>query len=391
MKKIVLVLMALALVAGSVFAAPSKKVTLKVWESQGPEEKFIKQAIKDYRKVDRNVKFIYEPVGSVDADGKIMLDGPAGVGADVFVVPHDHMGSLVIGGHILENTMDMSAFVPAAVIGASYGGKVYGYPLAVETYALFYNKDIIPNPPKTWEEVFVFAKTWTDKSKNKYAIAWPVTDAYYDFLFYAGYGAQLFGPNGDDRHQHNLNSPEAVKGVQFFQQVRKQILDVPSGDMTGDFVKSSFQEGTIPMVLGGPWDIAVYKEAGVNFGITTLPILPGAKDVPASFSGVRLAVVSAYSENPEQAKKFAEFLVSREELVKRFDITGQIPPRKDITVEDEWSQGILAQSQYAIPMPKITQIGTYWSAMGAAFANVWDGADPVDELNKAAAAMEAAR
>lgn len=391
MKKIVLVLMALALVAGSVFAAPSKKVTLKVWESQGPEEKFIKQAIKDYRKVDRNVKFVYEPVGSVDADGKIMLDGPAGVGADVFVVPHDHMGSLVIGGHILENTMDMSAFVPAAVIGASYGGKVYGYPLAVETYALFYNKDIIPNPPKTWEEVFEFAKTWTDKSKNKYAIAWPVTDAYYDFMFYAGYGAQLFGPNGDDRHQHNLNSPEAIKGVQFFQQVRKQILDVPSGDMTGDFVKSSFQEGTIPMVLGGPWDIAVYKEAGVNFGITTLPILPGAKDVPASFSGVRLAVVSAYSENPEQAKKFAEFLVSREELVKRFDITGQIPPRKDITVEDEWSQGILAQSQYAIPMPKITQIGTYWSAMGAAFANVWDGADPVDELNKAAAAMEAAR
>lgn len=391
MKKIVLVLMALALVAGSVFAAPSKKVTLKVWESQGPEEKFIKQAIKDYRKVDRNVKFIYEPVGSVDADGKIMLDGPAGVGADVFVVPHDHMGSLVIGGHILENTMDMSAFVPAAVIGASYGGKVYGYPLAVETYALFYNKDIIPNPPKTWEEVFEFAKTWTDKSKNKYAIAWPVTDAYYDFMFYAGYGAQLFGPNGDDRNQHNLNSPEAVKGVQFFQQVRKQILDVPSGDMSGDFVKSSFQEGTIPMVLGGPWDIAVYKEAGVNFGITTLPILPGAKDVPASFSGVRLAVVSAYSENPEEAKKFAEFLVSREELIKRFDITGQIPPRKDITVEDEWSQGILAQSQYAIPMPKITQIGTYWSAMGAAFANVWDGADPVDELNKAAAAMEAAR
>lgn len=391
MKKIVLVLMALALVAGSVFAAHSKKVTLKVWESQGPEEKFIKQAIKDYRKVDRNVKFIYEPVGSVDADGKIMLDGPAGVGADVFVVPHDHMGSLVIGGHILENTMDMSAFVPAAVIGASYGGKVYGYPLAVETYALFYNKDIIPNPPKTWEEVFEFAKTWTDKSKNKYAIAWPVTDAYYDFMFYAGYGAQLFGPNGDDRNQHNLNSPEAVKGVQFFQQVRKQILDVPSGDMSGDFVKSSFQEGTIPMVLGGPWDIAVYKEAGVNFGITTLPILPGAKDVPASFSGVRLAVVSAYSENPEEAKKFAEFLVSKEELIKRFDITGQIPPRKDITVEDEWSQGILAQSQYAIPMPKITQIGTYWSAMGAAFANVWDGADPVDELNKAAAAMEAAR
>ena len=391
MKKIVLVLMALALVAGSVFAAPSKKVTRKVWEAQGPEEKCIKQAINDYRKVDRTVKFIYEPVGSVDADGKIMLDGPAGVGADVFVVPHDHMGSLVIGGHILENTMDMSAFVPAAVIGASYGGKVYGYPLAVETYALFYNKDIIPNPPKTWEEVFEFAKTWTDKSKNKYAIAWPVTDAYYDFMFYAGYGAQLFGPNGDDRHQHNLNSPEAVKGVQFFQQVRKQILDVPSGDMSGDFVKSSFQEGTIPMVLGGPWDIAVYKEAGVNFGITTLPILPGAKDVPASFSGVRLAVVSAYSENPEQAKKFAEFLVSREELIKRFDITGQIPPRKDITVEDEWSQGILAQSQYAIPMPKITQIGTYWSAMGAAFANVWDGADPVDELNKAAAAMEAAR
>ena len=390
MKKVVVVLASLVLIASTVFAAP--KVTLKVWESQGPEEKFVTSAAKDFMKLNKNIKIVYEPVGSVDADGKIILDGPAGVGADVFVVPHDHMGGLAKGKHILKNDMDLSKdFVPAAVTGAMYDGVIYGYPLAVETYALFYNKAFIKNPPKTWDEIFEFAKTWTDKSANKYAIAWAVADAYYDFMFYAGYGAQLFGPRGDDRKQHNLNSAAAIKGVTFFQRIRKEILDVPSADMSADFVNSGFETGTIPMVIAGPWMITTYKEKGVDFGVTTLPKFPGATTTPSSFSGVRLAVVSAYSEHPAEAKAFAEFLVSKEQLEKRYKMTAQLAPRKDITVTDPLSKGIVAQSGFATPMPKITQIGTYWSAMGAAFANVWDGANVKEELDKAAAAMEAAR
>ncbi|MEL3909860.1 MAG: extracellular solute-binding protein, partial [Treponema sp.] len=142
-----------------------EKITLKIWESEGAEKDFMLFVAEEYKKTHPNVEFVYEPVANVDARSKIELDGPAGVGADIFVAPHDHIGALVAGGHILsfEDQEVLNNFIPAALTSSSYEGKNYGYPLAIETYALFYNKDLLPEPPKTWKEVEEFAKMWNDK------------------------------------------------------------------------------------------------------------------------------------------------------------------------------------------------------------------------------------
>jgi arabinogalactan oligomer/maltooligosaccharide transport system substrate-binding protein len=392
-------LLAIAALPSFMFAAKkakAKKVTLTVWESEGPEKDFMLWAAKEFPKSDpqwAKVVVKYEPVGATDARAKIELDGPAGVGADVFVAPHDHIGALYNGAHVLENDDPnfKNEFIPAAITGATYKGKVYGYPLGIETYALFYNKDLIKEAPKTWDEVVSFAKKFNDKSQNKYAIVWEVANAYYDYLFMGGFGAPLFGPNGNDRAQHNINSANAVKGLQYFQSLRKQILDVPSADMSGDFCNSSFTEGKAAMIITGPWKVSDYNKLGLNYGIAPIPVFPGQKDPPTSFSGIRLAFVSAYSNNPDAAKAFARFICSKAALQKRFELTRQIPPRKDITVNDPLSNGILAQAKYAVPMPTIPQMGTYWSAMGAAFAGIWDGDDVTTALNSAASAMESAK
>ena len=99
MKRIVCAAMALAMAASSLFAAGQAQ--LMVWESAGPEKKFIQYAINQYKKIDKKTKFHFEPVEATDARAKIELDGPAGVGADIFVTPHDHIGALVTGGHVL--------------------------------------------------------------------------------------------------------------------------------------------------------------------------------------------------------------------------------------------------------------------------------------------------
>ena len=69
-------------------------------------------------------------------------------------------------------------------------------------------------------------------------------------------------------------------------------------------------------------------------------------------------------------------------------MTKQIPPRSDITISDPLSQGILAQAQYATPMPTIPEMGKYWSAMNATFTSIWDGGNVAEKLNAAAATME---
>ena len=370
MKKIVCAAVALAMLAPiNMFAArkerskkSSGKVTLKVWESDDSARKYVEWAAKEFMKSHKNVKIEYEHVESTDARAKIELDGPAGVGADVFVAPHDHIGALVNGGHVAENTNKdyLSQFVNAAQVASKYNGKTYGYPIGIETYALFYNKDLIPNPPKTWDEVIAYAKKFNNDAERKYALVWPVADGYFDYMFMSSYGAQLFGPNGNDRKQHNINSPEAIKGLQYFQSLRKQILNVPSADMTGDFCDSSFTQGKAAMFITGPWKIEAFSRLGLNYGIAPLPAFPGMSQPATSFSGVRLAFVSSYTEHPAEAAEFADFLTQKANLEKRFALTKQIPPRKDITTNDPLSNGILEQTKYAIPMPTIPQMNTYY-------------------------------
>jgi len=391
MKKLVFAAAALAMAAAS-FAAP-KRVMLKVWESDGPEKDFIMTAAREYSKVDKNVRIVYEPVASTDARAKIELDGPAGVGADVFVTPHDHIGALVQGGHVLpvdDAETYMADFEDMARMGASYDGVVYGYPLGAETYALFYNKALCPTAPKTWDEVIAFAKKFNNKAEGKYAIVWPVADGYYGYMFMDSFGAPLFGPNGNDRKQHNLNSANAIKGLTYFQNLRKQVLDVPATDASGDFCNAEFIEGKAAMIITGPWKITDFKKNGVDFGITTIPSFDGTEP-GHTFSGVRVAFVSAYTEYPEVAKSFAKFITSKEMLEKRFKLTDQIPPRKDIDTNNPLSNGIKKQLKYAKAMPTIPQLGTYWSAMGSAYSGIWDGDDVKTALNSAAAAMEAAK
>lgn len=393
MKRVIFAAAAIAMAASTAFAAP-KRAELKVWESAGAEKTFVNFVIKEYRKINKNVKITYEPVEATDARAKIELDGPAGVGADVFVTPHDHIGALVQGGHVLpvdDADTYMADFLDMARVGATYDGVVYGYPLGSETYALFYNKDLLKEAPKTWDEVVAYAKTFNNKAENKYALVWPVADGYYGYMFMESFGAPLFGPNGNDRKQHNLNSPAAIKGLTYFQNLRKQILDIPAADASGDFCNAEFTEGKAAMIITGPWKINDFKKAGINFGITTVPAFPGTDHPANTFAGVRLAFVSSYSEFPEEAKAFAKFMTSKEMLEKRFDITDQIPPRKDIVTNNELSNGIKAQLEYATPMPTIPQLGTYWNAMGSAYSGIWDGDNVKTALDAAAASMEAAK
>ena len=84
---------------------------------------------------------------------KLKTDGPAGLGADVFHAPHDHVGNMVSAGSILENMVAdeyKENFMEAAINGTSYtddgGSNLYGFPIAIETYALYYNKDLVDTP-----------------------------------------------------------------------------------------------------------------------------------------------------------------------------------------------------------------------------------------------------
>ncbi|MCD1655148.1 maltose ABC transporter substrate-binding protein [Treponema zuelzerae] len=384
---------ALAFAAGgqdSATGSAGKKVTLTVWESdKGPDE-FIRQAGAAFTAKNPNIEIKYVHVELGDAAGQIALDGPAGVGPDLFAAPHDKLGELATGGHVLpsQNADALRRQVLGACSSAlTFGGKMYGYPVSAETYALFYNKALVKENevPKTWDEVAAFAKKYNAANPGKYGFIMDVGNAYYTIVFTTSDGNRLFGPTGTDTSSTNINSPKSIKGMQFFQNLRS-VLNVPSADLTTSVADSAFASGTAAMHITGLWNVVPFKDAGVDFGVAPLPALPGDAKPAASFSGTRAMFVSAYSDYPNEAALFAQFLLSPEMQQLRFKITGALPAIAT-KVDSPYMGGFLAQLDYAFPMPSIPQMGAYWEAMNNASKNIWDGADIKKELDACNAAI----
>ncbi len=393
MKKFLSILAAIALLLTPVLSLAEEPITLTVWESDGVELDFIKAAAEKFTEQYPNVSFEFNAVAHTDAVQKLELDGPAGVGADVFAAPHDKMGQVISGELALPNdkAADVEAnFMPAAFNACTYGGVTYGYPMAIETYALFYNKDLIAEPPATWEDVEKFCAEYNDPSQNRYGLVWEVSAPYYNYIFISAYGADLFGPAGDDQSKHEINSEASIKGMTYFQTLKDKILPVVADDQTNAICSQAFMdEKTAAMFITGPWNIKDSLEKGVNLGIAKIPTLPDAEQTPASFSGVRMMLVSAFTEHPTEAKAFAEFLLTPEMEALRSEMTQTISPCTQVTSDNEYFAGIMEQAAFAKPMPSIPAMDGYWTSMQPAFKQIWDGADIVEQLNAAAQVIEA--
>lgn len=365
---------------------PTEPVTLKVWESlQGPDE-FIKQAGAKFTEQFPNVTIEFVNVELGDASGQIALDGPAGAGPDVFAAPHDKLGELVSGGHVLPvvtpGVVEGNVLEPAAK-AATYDGVLYGFPVATETYALYYNKAYVTDPPKTWDDVMTFAADFNAANRGKYGFVMDVGNGYYTILFTTSQDNRLFGPDGVDTTNTNINSPASAEGMKQFVELRT-ILDVPAADLDTATVDGLFASGDAAMHISGPWNVKAFTDAGIDFGVTTLPALDGNTDPAASFAGIRTMYVSAYSDHPVEAEAFAAFLTTPEMQQLRADITGALASSThEINYENPVVAGFGQQMKFAFPMPSIPQMGKFWDAMNAASANIWNGADILQELDAA--------
>ena len=334
---------------------------------------------------DVNVKF--ENVGNVDSRGKVSLDGPAGIGPDVFLMPHDHIGNAIIDDICLPFPPDMQEkftdlILDAAIRTCTFEGDLYAVPISTENIAFFYNRDLLGNTPvpQTFEEIIAFAERWNNPSANRYALRWQVDDSYHNYFFLTAFGMELFGPEMDDFRNPGFDSPEAGQGIGFHNSLRR-FYNVNTADATWDSTVAAFQRGEVPFTITGPWAIGDAQRNRVNFGITKLPTIEGRQ--PRCFSGNIVAAVSSYSRNPAAALAFVDFLASVEGKTIQFNLTGKLAAFKDISGieglrDDVLLRGIMEQAPYADPMPVIPEVNQMWDAMKALFTFTWDNQLPIE-------------
>ncbi|MDF2588989.1 MAG: extracellular solute-binding protein family 1 [Anaerocolumna sp.] len=356
---------------------PEEGAHLLFWT---PDIEFGEAVAKNFE-AEYGVPVTVEEVG-LGAIDKIALSGPAGTGADIFMCPHDSFEHGVSSGLFLELDNPIVSGLKERVneVGlktVTSANKTYGVPISLETSCLFYNKDIVGDTPaKTLEEIFDKAKGFNDPNNNKFYILYTIGDGYKIYPMLSAYGFSLFGKDGLDADNPGFDTDEFEKGLELVSSL-KDVMPINSTDLGNvSFLQNQFTEGKVAYEITGPWDIKTFKKSGVNFGVTVLPTFNGNALTP--FAGVQNAHVSAFTNYPNAAQLFAEYLVTDESASLLYEKADKIPTLKDVTnvkgiAEDEYIKPFVMQFANSYPMPSVKRISYYWSISAGLCQAVFDG------------------
>ena len=347
---------------------------LLVWEDI-KKSNGIEDAIKAFE-AQYKVKVKIQEMPYAQQIEKLRLDGPAGIGPDVLVIPHDQVGGAVVQGLLSELKVDakyMDSFTKPAVDAQTYEGKLYGIPKAVETIVLVYNKDILPKAPETFDDLIKVSKE--QRAANKYGLLAKFDEIYYSYGVVAGMGGYIFGQNANGSLNVNdigLANQGTIDAVTFLKSFYADGL-FPAGivgETGANAIDSLFTEKKAAAVITGPWAFKPYQDTGVNYGVAPLPTLPNGEHM-RSFLGVKGYSVSTYSTQKELAQQFIEFINQPEYAKIRFEKTGEIPPVKlliddPVIKGDEKARAVAIQAGYAVPMPSVPEMQEVWTPSNSA-------------------------
>ncbi len=381
---------------GTTTEGVDKPESLKVWVNDDENQKeALDQIFKAYEE-ETGIKVEASGMDMLTQIEALALDAPAGKGPDLFFQPHDRIGDIVLRGLAdpVDLGEDVNLYSETAINAVTVDGEVYGVPQVLETYGMFYNKDLVtPEEISTMEGLMKVAEEQTDAGQDKFGFLMEATNFYFIYPFFAGNGGYVFNNDGSgfDASDIGLANEGAVQGGELVQSWFDNGY-IPK-EINGDIMSGLFTDGKVATVLTGPWNIATYREAlGDKLGTATLPTLENG-DVPKSFVGVKTWLMSSYSENQEWAIDLMKFITKYENAMKYYEIAGEMPALQEALDSDEIANDELIgafaeQTQYGEPMPNIPQMQQVWDPMGSALQFIANGDDVGEVLEEAVQQIE---
>jgi multiple sugar transport system substrate-binding protein len=223
--------------------------------------------------------------------------------------------------------LDTSKLLPATVKTATYNNTLYAAPVTSDGGMLYYRKDLVPNPPKTWDEMMGMCSI---AEKNK-------MDCYAgQFFKYEGLtvnAAEAINTDGgkivgDDGKTPEVNSAEAAAGLGRLADAYKN-GNIPKQAITytEEEGRQSFQAGKLLFLRQWPYVYSLARTEGGSKvkGKFDVAPLPGTSGAGASSLGGHNAAMSAYSDHKATALDFLKFLQT-EETQKWFVTQGSNAP-----------------------------------------------------------------
>jgi multiple sugar transport system substrate-binding protein len=340
-KLLVCTLAVLILVSSTLVGCSNKKsssgsdsnapVTLNVTTRSAPEVATFAKIASSYMMLHPNVKINITQLGTSSYTTQVTDQLFAkSTSFDLCNYTNDMLGDYAAGGVVADLTpylnnkaydvggFSKSAFVPSALTNCTYKNKIYALPYGISTYMLYYRKDLISNPPKTWDDFLTTAKQFTKSinpsSPTQYGAGMTglrgSNQAFKEFMPY-------LWSMGGDMSPTAITSSGSVKAMTFWQQMFSTSKVVPSDATTFGYTQTlqAIQNGEIAMAVF--WDAAagtlmdqtqspkVYNKIGVT-------TVPGAKQADGSVKQITYTQnwawgINQFSKNKDAAFQFLAY------------------------------------------------------------------------------------
>ena len=318
----------------------------------------------------------------------------AGKGPDVVIWAHDKVGEWSDGGLISQIDLPpnyLGKFYPKAWQAVTHKGQIWGYPIALETVTLIYNKAFLDGPPPSeLSQLPAVDRTMKKIHPRVKTILWDPRSAYYSWGILASGGGFVFGKKGGDYDLENVGvaTPGTIDALnQIVGLIRAGILPkVCSYSETEDLMG----RGKLAMMISGPWAWSNLIKKGIDFGLGQVPGVNGHVGRP--FVGVSVAYLNRSSPNRDLAKEFIEHYLLTEaglhamDSAKAIGLPALISVYDQLSENDERMRQLKTSVDFGVVMPNVPQMGQFFSAMSAALQLAADGRlSPAEALHQAAA------
>jgi multiple sugar transport system substrate-binding protein len=192
----------------------------------------------------------------------------------------------------------------------SLDGTRYGVIHDTMNYAMFYNADLIPEPPKSFEEFLEVARSTTQG--DVYGLAFRQTQAeengvWQDITNYV-YG---FGGAWSDGTTLTLDDPKTIEGLKAFQTMYDANV-IPKGADAATFRKM-FAQNLVGMELNNGGYAVATKNTNPDLNFDVAPIPFPVRSQGAVMSPI---TVNANSEHKEAAYTYLRWMLEPEQQVK---------------------------------------------------------------------------
>jgi ABC-type glycerol-3-phosphate transport system substrate-binding protein len=249
---------------------------------------------------------------------------------------------------------------------AKWKDKLYGIPKHTNVQLLWYRKSLVPEAPKTWDQMMEMAQKLKDEGKT-YQIAFTAAQ-YEGYVVNVNNMLTAFGATfvNEDSTQATLDE-KAVEGLALLNKLATSGLTSASlSNSQEPEVFADLQAGRAAFALNWPYVLSAMRTAGEtdpkskevadDLGYAPFPTVKEGETPKVTLGGMNYAI-STYSEHPEETFEAAMCLRKPEHQLQTALEAGDPPVALEVFEEPEFQknypmyEAMLTELKSAVPRP----------------------------------------